>query len=305
MSAISKTSRPLPAPVAALGALCGMLLAVVTGCEQKPACEELGSCGGPLPVGDWLLDASHGSCSESLYRPAEDPRLAKGDQPAARLAPPEEAFYDWCDLLTFKSGDSTLYDSNHVPRYSYNDQTIGAAWVHYDGNGNYAASLTKTGQYIFDFPASCVRGFGAKDDATLGDVCTQVQTYLQAKPTTAKNVQCLPSSLDAAGCVCRFDVAIVSGGSGQYSPTSSNTLIHGLTSSFPFKMPAADFPAYATFCNKGSSLELTGKDGAYLFNQPGLRTLELVPVTIDCTDGAQGPGEDGVDCGLACPTACQ
>jgi hypothetical protein len=299
-----KTSKILPTRLLITSFASGLLLLSTSGCQQKPACEELGMCGGPDPVGDWVLDPAHASCSESLYLPALDPRLAKGDQPAARLPPPEEAFYDWCDQLTFKSGDSALYEANHLPAYSYPDQVIGAAWIRYDGAGNYSAKLTKTGTYTFDYPASCVRSFGAKDDAALGSVCTQVQTYLQTKTSTAKNVLCVQSVEDAAGCVCRFDVSITSGGSGLYAPNSSNSLVHTLTKIFPANVQAADFPSYASYCNKGTSLELTGKDGGYLFNEAGLRTLNLVPVTIDCTDGAQGPGEDGVDCGLACPMAC-
>jgi len=299
----SKTHLPRPNRLLVTSVVSGLVLAFASGCQQKPACEELGACGGD-PSGDWVLDPSHGSCSESLYLPGVDPRLAKGDQPAARLPPPEEAFYDWCDLLTFKSGDSALYDANHLPRYSYNDQTIGAAWVHYDtATSTYAAKLTKTGTYTFDFPQACIISFGAKPDET-GSVGGQVQTYLAAKTTTAKNVQCIPSTQDQYGCVCRYDVSIVSGGSGLIGPDSSNSLVHTVTKVFPENTQGADFPSYATYCAKGTSLELTGKDGGYLFNEPGLRTLNLVPVTIDCTDGAQGPGEDGVDCGLACPMAC-
>jgi hypothetical protein len=226
-----------------------------------------------------------------------DTRLIRGDQPAARLPLPDEAFYDWCDLLVFKTEDPGMYEANHTPHFSLADQQIGDAYVHYDADGTYSAILTKTGTYVADYPPTCVRGFGG-----VGDVCTQVQTYLTAKSGNAKNIQCVPSPIDPAGCACRFEVSIVSGGSGLYSG-GGNTINHAMTKR-PDGTQAADFPAAATYCNKGSSLELTGKDGAYLFNQPGLRTLDLGPVTISCTDGAQGPGELGVDCGPACKNTC-
>jgi hypothetical protein len=93
------------------------------------------------------------------------------------------------------------------------------------------------------------------------------------------------------------------GGSGAYTFSSGNTLVHAYEARLD-KSPAADFPVFATFCKQGTSLQLTGANGAYLFNVPGLRTLDLTPTTVNCTDGVQGPGEQGVDCGAACPTAC-
>lgn len=290
----SKTSR-----LAALGALA---LALNTGCTQTPNCSELGTCGGN-PAGDWLLSAGHPSCSESLYRPPPDDRLVKGDQPAARLPLPDEAFYDWCDLLTFKTADSTMYDANHVPRFSSTDLQIGAAWLHYDAMASmYTAALTTTGTYIADYPPTCVRGFGAKDDAMLGSVCTQLQTYLADKGTAAKNIACVTSVEDPLACTCKFDISRVSGGSGLYV-VQGNTIVHALTTRTDGTQ-GADFPAYATFCAQNGSLQLTGKDGAYLFNQPGLRTLDLGTATIDCKDMMQGPGEEGVDCGVVCGTPC-
>jgi hypothetical protein len=298
-------SRALPrlGRLSAAGAgLCGLLLALATGCAQKPTCEELGTCGGS-PLGDWVLAAGHPACSEQLYEPPPDPRLAKGDQPAARLPLPEESLYDWCDALVFKGDDPGAIDSNHLARFSVADQSIGAAWIHYDGAGNYAASLTKTGTYIVDYPSVCVRGFGAMDNAN-GPVCTQVQTYLAAKSTVGKGIACVTTPGDKDACTCRFSVSIQGGGSGTFKAASSNSIVHSLTARFPEKSPAADFPSYATFCGKGSSLQLTGTDGGYLYNVPGLRTLDLVPTTINCADGIKGPAEDGVDCGVACPTPC-
>jgi hypothetical protein len=301
-------SRARPARPVRLGAtsagLCGLVLALTTSCAQNPTCSELGTCGGN-PVGDWVLAAGHPSCSEQLYRAPIDPRLAKGDQPAARLPLPEESLYDWCDALIFKTDDPNSVDSNHLARFSVADQTVGAAWIHYDGAGNYAALLTKTGTYVAEYPSGCVRAFGAMDDATGGGVCTQVQAYLAAKSSVGRNIACVSTPNDpTGGCTCRFSISIQSGGSGTYKPASSNTIVHQLTARFPDKSQAADFPSYATFCNKGTSLQLTGADGGYLFNEPGLRTLDLQATTINCTDGIKGPGEDGVDCGVACPMPC-
>jgi hypothetical protein len=187
------------------------------------------------------------------------------------------------------------------PRFSFEHSTIGAAFVHYDpiganGSGTYSAGLTRTGTYTIEFPALCIRQFGA-----VGDVCGALQAQLAP---SQKNLQCLANPVDPAGCVCRFDVAVQSGGSGIYQQLDSHTLLHELNLTFPSKSPAAAFPQRVTYCNKGNRLELTGADGAYLFDEPGLRTMDLGATTINCADGVQGLGEDGVDCGLACPNRC-
>jgi hypothetical protein len=62
------------------------------------------------------------------------------------------------------------------------------------------------------------------------------------------------------------------------------------------------FPSTATYCRNSTSLQLTGADDSYLFDTPGLRTLDLGPA--NCADGLQGPGEEGVDCGSVCGVDC-
>jgi hypothetical protein len=279
---------------------CGLLAAFATACAQTPLCAELDACGGPVPVGDWLLGGGHPSCSEDLYIPPPDTRLDKGDQPAARTPPAEAALYDWCDLLVTNGGEKV---ATIEPRFSFENSTIGAAFLRYgpidaSGSGTYAAGLTRTGTYTIQFPPLCIRAFGAT-----GDVCNKLQTQL-GSTSAHKDILCLADPEDLEGCICRFNVAVQSGGSGKYHLLSSNTLVHELNVKFPLKSVAAAFPQEATYCNKGSSLQLTGADGVYLFDEPGLRTMDLASATINCTDGVQGPAEEGVDCGLACPTAC-
>jgi hypothetical protein len=203
--------------------------------------------------------------------------------------------YDWCDLLVTNGGGMV---ATHPPQFSIDNAQIGAAWVSYDMAGNYAAGLTRTGTYTVEFPALCMREFGAR-----GDVCNQLQTQL-VSTSAHKNLLCAANPTDPAGCVCQYDVSVQSGGSGTYQPVSANKLVHVLTTQFPQRVQTADFPQYATYCNKGTALQLTGSDGEYLFDEPGLRTLDLVSTTINCADGMKGTGEDGVDCGLACPMDC-
>lgn len=290
---------PLPRGCRVLG-WCGLVAVLSMSCSQKPFCAELGTCGGS-PVGDWKLGPNHPSCSEDLYTPPADTRLDQGDQPAARTPPAEEALYDWCDLLVTNGGQKV---ATIEPSFSYEKGTIGAAFVHYDpigpdGSGTYTVALTRTGRYTIPFPALCIRQFGAT-----GDVCSKLQDQLTSS-SAHKDILCRANSpADPAGCICQFDVAVQSGGSGLYQQLSNNTLIHELNFQFPGRSPAAAFPQKVTFCSKGGTLQLTGADGSYLFDEPGLRSMDLAGTTLDCTDGLQGPNEEGVDCGLACPMAC-
>jgi hypothetical protein len=294
----------------AVFALCGLIAALSIGCAQKPLCPELGNCGGPLPVGAWALSPGHPSCSEDLYNPPPDTRLVKADQPPARTTPPEVALYDWCDLLVTNGG---LMIQTHPARFSFETGSIGAAWVRYDGAGNYSAGITRTGTYIIDFPALCMREFGAMDNRPADpskdpngppvNICQQLQAQI-VSTSTHRNTLCAQNPDDPAGCLCRFDVSDTKAGAGSYRLRDAQTILHLVNTSLPDMAPLIDFPAAATFCNKGSSLELTGANGEYLFNEPGLRTLDLGSVMINCTDGVLGPGEEGVDCGAACGKAC-
>jgi hypothetical protein len=190
------------------------------------------------------------------------------------------------------------------PSFSYEKGTIGAAFIHYDalgpnGSGTYTAALTRTGRYTIPFPALCIRQFGAT-----GDVCSKLQAQL-ATSSVHEDILCRANGPeDPAGCICQFEVAVQSGGSGVYQQPNDHTLVHQLNVQFPGRSPAASFPQTVSFCNKGGALQLTGSDGAYLFDEPGLRTMDLATTTLDCVDGLQGPNEEGVDCGPACPTAC-
>ena len=133
-----------------------------------------------------------------------------------------------------------------------------------------------------------------------GDVCAQLQTLQRAAgagPGSYQNTTCLDSQSDPGGCVCAFEDQETGGPAGVYNRIDNNTL--------QFLSPK-NFPNLVTYCNKGDgSLQLTGKDGEYLFGTRGLRTLNLKKFVPNCTDGKQGAGEDGVDCGPQCPvTTC-
>ncbi len=306
-------SKPASSVLVATCALAAALTAV--GCHQATNCSALGDCGGAVPVGTWtltqpLLDASgrqiapaHGSCIEDLFIPVSDPRLSGGDIPAARTPPPEPALFDWCDGLLTSSGK---IDNRDAIFYT-ESAPVGFASIRLDPTGVWSSGITRTGTFVLDFPALCMREFGAMDGKSIdpmatppgppGNVCEQLQVAqrLAGSGTGAyQNTTCKPNPADPGGCLCAFDDQETGGPSGYYSQLDSNTIMF---------LSDKGFPNRVTYCNQGgTSLELTGKDGEYLFGIKGLRTLDLA--VANCDDGIKGPYEEGVDCGGQCAQVC-
>ena len=276
---------------------------LVTGCKQQVLCPELASCGGSV-VGDWQLANDHPACSEEVYAAPADPRVAQanGDLPPARQAPPEPALYDWCDLLVtgfgnivhtpplfFAQGPSGYQAGPANVANYYVTGPIGGATIHYDADGTYTLTTIRTGTYFLDFPSFCMRAFGARDgnpidpsvvdpvtmkpNGPTGNVCQQLEVGLRKSAgTNYKNIGCQLDPNDppeSAGCICQFDLMAVESNSGFYGVQGS-TVQH---------LPGINFPQFATFCSVNDTLQLTGADGAYLFDRVGLRTLDLVRFT--------------------------
>jgi hypothetical protein len=252
------------------------LMASLTGCMQKPNCPELGACGGPDPVGSWQLAPGYPSCSEDLYVPPTDLRLAQNNKTPALVAPPEPAVYDWCDQLVASGGPMVQI---HDPNFYAESPEIGQSAVTFKPNGEYTAQITKTGTFQLDFPAVCVREFGAQDGRPInpddpmsptGNVCKQLERPIGIGGTNTGayfNTICEPNPQDPRGCLCQFDVTSTGGPVGFWSRSGSTLTLTN----------QSNFTTRITFCNRGSSLELTGAEGDYLFGVKGLRTFKLQP----------------------------
>jgi hypothetical protein len=275
-----------------LVAACGLFGVVAAGCDklmQQPNCPALSSCGGAVPVGTWVLDPNHHSCSEDIYVAPTDPRLPMGTVPVARTPVLEPTLYDWCDQLITKAYDPKTGIVSVAANFYTPDIQVGGGSVQYNADGTYSAGLTRTGSYTLTFPALCMQEFGATPgnpavDTTqmmpVGgpvDVCKQLELPLgQAGmgPGSFRNTACAldkdPS--DQGGCVCTFDATETGGGGGTYLPFGDGQTILNLPG------PGKNFPQKVTYCNTVNELQLTGTDGEYLFGTLGLRTLDLVPL---------------------------
>jgi hypothetical protein len=268
-------NQSLPGSVSALVGL-SLLAALASGCTQEPHCPELSSCGGPLPLGVYELVPGSESCSEDLFAPTIDTRLKDSEVPAARTPPVEPTFFDWCNLLVASGGEDIL---RNTPQFYYESGRIGSATIRYNPDGTFSAGLTRTGTFTLDFPAVCMRAFAATDGRLLdpdmpelgtGNVCKQLEGPLRTSGLNEgsyRNTTCDPNPADPQGCLCRFDVTETGGPAGVYQQLDASTILHLSNGSLPSKV---------TYCNTGNDLELTGANGAYLYNNGvGLRTLKL------------------------------
>jgi hypothetical protein len=285
--------------------------AIATGCKQEVLCPSLGSCGGPPPIGvkagtdaTWVLAPGHGSCTEDLYVPAADTRLIIGNLPTTGMPYPEPAVFDWCVLLVTGPGAGGQIEVK-PPRFYYESGQIGFVTLKFQADGHFSAGITRTGTFTLEFPAYCVRAFGATDgvldpaDPTspVVNVCKRLEQPVKSSGTgegSYQNTTCDPDtdalraqyglqgSASTGGCLCRFDVDETAGPAGTYVMLNQNTILD-----FPDAV-ASNFPQRTTYCSQGDDLQLTGADGAYLFDQRGVRTMDLVRSCKDGTECASG-----------------
>lgn len=274
-------------------ALGGLITALTVGCQQKPLCPELGACGGPDPVGNWDLAPGYPSCMEDLYVPATDLRLAKPNVPPGRTAPPEPAVYDWCDQLVYggRPADGQLAQYKQ-PGFYYESGQVGQANLRIYADHTYTLGFARTGIFLLDFPAQCVRMYGARDGQTIdpsnptgptGNVCKQLEVAVAASGIgegSYSNTICEPNPQDPGGCLCQFDVSETGGPGGPWTRIDDHTIEFILQKNFPSRV---------TFCNNGGTLELTGADGDYLFGVKGLRTFKMKQTIIPVTPPAPTP----------------
>jgi hypothetical protein len=288
-----------------------VLAALAAGCKQATLCSALGACGGGAPIGikpgtdgNWILAPGHGSCAETLYIQASDPRLQAGTLPESGTAYPEPAVYDWCILLVAGPGGSTSNLVN-APRLYQENAAYGFVTLKFQPDGHFSSGITHTGTFLLDLPAYCVSAFGAAmgqvdpTDPTspVVDVCKRLEPPIYSAEISTgayKNLQCDPNTAelraqlgldgaaDPGGCLCRYDLNATGGPAGTYELLDASTI-----RDFPDAV-YSNYPQESTYCLHGDELQLTGADGSYLFDQKGLRTLDLVRGCADDTECASG-----------------
>jgi hypothetical protein len=274
----------------AWGTVLALTLSAI-GCSQGPLCPELGSCGGN-PKDKWAeLPRSKETpgtyCQEAMHSPPVESHLKDQNLPVARQRLPEKTTADWCSELVV-TGDMVEAVKKH--NYWWENLPYHAGFLEYQPAGTYQANLTRKGKVDRWFSQNCLRKYGYSGD------CKQFQADFERANMGAGEYNTFKCGADPerGGCNCNFEIFEVNTLRGMYSVDGS-TITH-----FP-ESPTAH-SSQASICVQGDKIQISGKDNSFLWDRPGLRTIELV--RMNCNDGLPGPGELGVDCGLGCPNAC-
>jgi hypothetical protein len=225
------------------------------------------ACGGD-PSGQWTIASS---CRAPVYQSPRPVTYFGQPETMARQPPPEASSSDWCSYLTY---DPIMGITNFV--FPYDTLRITSGRVAYDGGGAYAALLSTTGEGVVDISASCLTRFGAIPTCAPADPGAQAATrsltddlraYSISLGSPFQDITCADDGRD--GCACTYSIAFEpSGGglSGRWS-TQSTLMTHFAGTKL--------IPSQADFCVAGDTMTLWGHDRAAIWEQPGLRTVNL------------------------------
>jgi hypothetical protein len=291
--------------------LLSLAIVGVTGCKNTPLCEVLGACGGDvlagatdfykkdgLPDRSWTVIAG-GACQDQLQLPPTPVSLVRQPPAIANQRPPDNVTADWCSGLVFKSDGTVKEFLVYAPPLplKVGELTISADFDGSTDRGTYIMQTTIDQTRDLTFSESCLTQQGMR--LTCPTLGRRLGEFLAAE-ANIYSMRCQdPADPNQGGCVCKFDLSFIGGPSGRWAKQANLTQIEF------FDMSLSP-PALADYCFNPSTLELdlTGSDETPLFNQKSLRTLQMVKPS--CTDGVQSLelGEQGIDCGGTCPTAC-
>jgi hypothetical protein len=152
--------------------------------------------------------------------------------------------------------------------------------------GRFEWSIVDRGPVTVTFAASCL------DKTTPRPTCAQLGAALLMQGLGEGNVQKVACADAAGGCACMFSVLEIGGPAGQWSAADGVVTLVDSTS-------ASQMGVQVPYCRDGSSLRFGAAIDTF---EAGLGRMTFEPGS--CTDGKQGVLEDGVDCGLYCPTPC-
>lgn len=238
---------------------------------QHPDCGA--DCGGS-PVGGWVYTGTKTSCSLIPY---------SGDPPE-----PEECTVF---LLPNSTPGEPPVKVGRAPRFDYSELPLETAVLalREDGSFSFVAFYKGTGH--LQLAAQC-RKLG-ENIVACSDVAAVVEPSLLGEGT-GRNLTCIDNT--EGGCDCSFEVNEALGPSGVWRTTPEGKLLL-LSSAFqPEPVPAMPPTLPATYC-AGETLALGPE--LRIPGQPATGE-PMVFERVDCTDGIKGPGEQGIDCGLAC-----
>jgi hypothetical protein len=295
---------------------CAVVISL-TACQTPPYCPELGSCGGDVLQGgqdttmDGIVDkewavSGNDSCMDEVAASASPVSLARQPAKPAGERPIERTFPDWCSNVTLKQDGTIAQFDAFYTMLKQNEGwfptiPIDTGTIMFSADGRYEVRFTQDTAQRLQLSASCLTAQGIALDCPA--FAPHLQTFMVDQMQRLKNADIIDGRIvnvvcgasTQGGCLCDYDMWLTGGPRGRW-------VTKGTTITFfddQFRPPST-----ADYCVKGDTLEITARDQTRLFNRPNLRSVRLRPPS--CNDGSQSRslGEQGMDCGGSCGTAC-
>lgn len=254
-----------------------LALSLLGGCAAEEVCAALPKCGGDIvgsvdADGDgfaetrWVIG---GACTNQVFVPPLNASLVNQSPPVQGVPPPEPAHSNWCSQMTI-TRDKTIQKIN--PWFPAIPVRDGA--VTYSADGSYNVQINYFAQQLVEFPGGCFtgQGFSIVSPGTVSTsntmTCAEFEGVLQARLATEPNIAGLVCGPDGkGGCNCLYDLLMVTGSNGTWI-AEDGVVTH-------YDRVTGVAPSRADFCVNGGTLDLSGHERTFLFNQPHLRSIVL------------------------------
>jgi hypothetical protein len=285
----------------------GLFALCTSGCTPELTCDEEFTGGGVFWDGpDTDADGANEAnwvvvepCENIVSSPPYQDTLVGQPPHLAGEAPPDPASGDWCQNLVFRTNGTIERLNTWFPRVPIRQHSPIAAgqapWydasLTYEGN-TYSFAAILYGRQKLELSQKCLRGQGVA--LSCEQLTGAIREVWNAEPAV-QNLICANHPNGSGGCQCDYDLILNTGPAGTWASDGKGLITH---------YDAAQGPAFqANYRVDGTNtLSMSGYNRRTLFGINGMRTLKFARVL--CSDGLQGPGEDGVDCGPYCK-ACQ
>jgi hypothetical protein len=195
----------------------------------------------------------------------------------AKPAPSNKASGDWCSELVYLPPDPKVEDYpkgkvTNVNLY-YPPAPLAFGSITFAPDHTYGSTIGVDSPSSTYFTPACITAHGATPSCT--DLAEQITLFYKPMPNYQDVVCCAPGSPagqclpdPSNGCNCSYTYRSTNSDMGSWR-TADDILY--LFSGYSAIQPMVQ----TTYCARGGQLSMSGRDGVYLFNIVGLRTLVL------------------------------
>jgi hypothetical protein len=248
-----------------------LAVGLAAGCGGKGTegtCSTYAACGGD-PKGDWTLMTG---CQNLIVMPYQQPSLPDQlMQPQTPTqAPPQPqptTSGDWCSQLVYQPSINPSMPVRSVVLW-HGPPTVHDGYLHMKADGTYAAQIQFiTLEHTF-FPSPCLTRY-ERMAPTCEKLGTDLAAYEQTQPGFMFDQPMTCTGDSSVGCDCSYHYQVQSTEMGTWSIDQTKI------GSIVFASVNRSEPQPASFCQNGTSLELSGDDGTSLFSAEGVRSAQF------------------------------